>query len=175
MGIAEGAGERVCHFCHNESPSVVRRGWIPLGSLCDACWNRLANALAEEEGANAPPTEAMDPDDLTWYEPPRCRDCGARVRRCPTNYDRWVDLGIRELPAKDVPLKYRWRLEEIRPPSSAIVTRVIAVRIRGLEPLPSEPVTPAHVAVCIDPDAIAEVERARAEDLRRGDYGDEAV
>ncbi|MEU6775302.1 hypothetical protein [Streptomyces sp. NPDC046759] len=38
----------------------------------------------------------------------------------PTTYDRWVSLAMVELPAKDVPEAFRWRLMRLptRSPSS---------------------------------------------------------
>lgn len=70
--------------------------------------------------------------------------------------------------AKDVPRRYRRRLEPIRARHSAFVVDVIAVKIGGIEPLPSELITPAHRAVCTSPDAVREVEEARLADLLQG-------
>ncbi|POX39861.1 hypothetical protein C3486_16605 [Streptomyces sp. Ru73] len=66
----------------------------------------------------------------------------------PTNYDRWVRLATRDRPAKDVPPEHRWRLVTGRRGAERV-----AVRLRGIVPLPSEPVRPAHRAVCLSPDA----------------------
>ncbi|MET9914682.1 DUF6083 domain-containing protein [Streptomyces sp. NPDC006476] len=54
-----------------------------------------------------------DPDDATWIEPPFCPECDALVRVYPTNYDRWVSLAMVELPSKDVPEAFRWRLTRL--------------------------------------------------------------
>ncbi|WP_246102846.1 DUF6083 domain-containing protein [Streptomyces piniterrae] len=137
-------------------------------ALCDPCWNAHANQLALEEGATAPPKVEPDPDDVAWYEPPTCGDCGAVVRHYPTNYDRWVYLAVEDLPAKDVAPRYRWRLETIRAPYSPVAVDVVAMRIRGIEPLPSDPVRPAHRAVCLSPDALQEAEQ-EAEQERAAD------
>ncbi|TFV34299.1 hypothetical protein E4K10_14895 [Streptomyces sp. T1317-0309] len=68
--------------------------------------------------------------------------------RVPTNYDRWVSLAMVELPAKDVPEPFRWRLT--RAPAPAPVSAdIVAVRVRGIDPLPSEPVVPAHRMMCV--------------------------
>ena len=84
--------------------------------LCEGCWNRLANELAEDEGATAPPCPDPDPEDFEWIEPQDgCRRCGMPVRRMLTNYDWYVDLARVDLPAKDVPRRYRWRVERTRP------------------------------------------------------------
>ncbi|RDG35885.1 hypothetical protein DVH02_22985 [Streptomyces corynorhini] len=75
------------------------------------------------------------------------------MRPYPTNYDRWVRLAAKELPAKDVPARYRWRLLPLPARYSAVPTGFVAVRIGGTEPLPGEMVLPAHAAVCLGPDA----------------------
>ncbi|MER5193412.1 DUF6083 domain-containing protein [Streptomyces sp. NPDC002884] len=104
--------------------------------------------MAHADGATSAPRPDPGPDDVTWIEPPICAECGALVRVYPTNYDRWVSLAMVELPAKDVPEAFRWRLTRIpgRPP---IPTDIVAVRVRGIDPLPSEPVVPAHRMMCI--------------------------
>lgn len=125
------------------------RGRIKLmAALCDDCWNVQANALAQEEGATAPPRGDPGPDDSTWAEPPTCPDCGAPVDIHRTNYDRWVRLAIGDSPAKDVPPQHRWRLVPRMARHSSYVVDLVAVRIRGIPPLPSELVRPAHAAVC---------------------------
>lgn len=91
-----------CDRCGAAGSTVRERGRIDLmAKLCDACWNTIANEMAEVDGATAAPRP--DPDDASWIEPPTCPTCGAMVRVCPTNYDRWVSLATVELPAKDVP------------------------------------------------------------------------
>ncbi len=70
------------------------------------------------------------------------------VRVYPTNYDRWVSLATTELPAKDVPEPFRWRLAKF-PGRSRVTTEIVAVRVRGVDPLPSEPVVPAHLMMCV--------------------------
>nr|QIY77247.1 hypothetical protein HEP84_34085 [Streptomyces sp. RLB1-33] len=67
---------------------------------------------------------------------------------CPTNYDRWVSLATVELPAKDVPEPFRWRLTKLTA-RSPTVTDIVAVRVRGVDPLPGEPVVPAHRMMCV--------------------------
>jgi Family of unknown function (DUF6083) len=128
--------------------------------LCDPCWEVYANELAMAEGATAAPSPEVGPNDTTWYEPPICPDCNMPLRRFPTNYDRWVDLGSTEVTAKAVPRRYRWRLQRT-------AGGTIAVRIGGIDPQPSDPVVPAHRAVCVSPDAVAEVEEERLADLAR--------
>ncbi|MET7794822.1 DUF6083 domain-containing protein [Micrococcus luteus] len=136
-----------CDRCGAAGSTVRERGRIDLmAKLCDACWNTIANEMAEVDGATATPRP--DPDDASWIEPPTCPTCGAMVRVCPTNYDRWVSLATVELPAKDVPEPFRWRLTKL-PARSPIVTDIVAVRVRGVDPLPGEPVVPAHRMMCV--------------------------
>lgn len=125
--------------------------------LCDRCWNQLANGLATAEGATATPDPDLDPDGITWIEPPACTKCHHQVRRYPTYYDRWVDLATCELPAKDVPEPYRWRLAKGTGP---YVGTMVAVQVRQIEPLPSDLVIPAHSLLCPD-------EEAERQDLSR--------
>ncbi|MFI2190528.1 DUF6083 domain-containing protein [Streptomyces sioyaensis] len=163
MGATEDTSQNVCQSCRTSGPTVRERGRVSLMAvLCDPCWNVYANQLAIEEGATAPPQVAPDPDDVTPYEPPTCRDCGAAVRQYPTNYERWVYLAGEDLPAKDVAPCHRWRLETIHGRHSSIPVEIVAVRIRGIEPLPSDPVRPAHRAVCLNPEAVQEAEQERA-------------
>lgn len=118
------------------------RGRISLMAvLCDACWNRAANDLAADEGATAAPRPDPDPEDTAWIEPAPCRECGAEVRVFPTNYDRWIVLATVELPAKDVPPRFRWRL--VHGPDGSV-----AVRVRGIEPALGDPVVPDHRMLC---------------------------
>ncbi|MFJ4789069.1 DUF6083 domain-containing protein [Streptomyces sp. NPDC088794] len=119
---------------------------------CDGCWRALADEMAQVDGATAPPRPEPDPDDMSWIEPPRCPECGALIRVYPTNYDRWVSLATVELPAKDVPDVYRWRLTTLRG-RSPVPTDIVAVRVRGVDPLPGEPVVPAHRMVCVPDEA----------------------
>ncbi|MEW2303681.1 DUF6083 domain-containing protein [Streptomyces sp. NPDC006655] len=86
---------------------------------------------------------------MTWIEPPVCPECGALIRIYPTIYDRWVSLAMLELPAKDVPEAFRWRLMPLPARSSPIPTDIVAVRIRGIDPQPGEPVVPAHSMMCV--------------------------
>ncbi|MFE0739288.1 DUF6083 domain-containing protein [Streptomyces sp. NPDC058855] len=111
--------------------------------------------MAQDEGATALPWPEPDPDDVTFLEPPTCPQCGSDIRIYPTIYDRWVSLATRELPAKDVPQRFRWRLVQLPSPYSPVVTDVVAVRVRGIDPLPGEPVIPAHQMLC----SAEEVER----------------
>ena len=77
------------------------------------CWNVFANEMAVTDGATAPPRPDTDPDDVSWIKPPTCPKCGAFVRIYPTTYDRWVSLAAAEIPAKDVPEPFRWRLMKL--------------------------------------------------------------
>ncbi|MEV0120855.1 DUF6083 domain-containing protein [Streptomyces sp. NPDC050703] len=125
------------------------RGRIDLlAVVCDACWNRLANDMAMSDGATALPRPEPGPDDVSFVEPPTCPECHADVRVYPTVYDRWISLAVLELPAKDVPPAYRWRLVPIVGPHSPVVTDTVAVRVRGIDPLPGERVVPAHRMLC---------------------------
>lgn len=119
-----------------------------MARLCERCWNVLANEMADADGATAAPRPDPDPDDVAWIEPPVCPDCGARVRPYPTAYDRWISLATVELPAKDVPERFRWRLVKV-PLRSLPGTEVVAVRVRGIDPLPGDPVVPAHRMFCV--------------------------
>ncbi|MFI2507965.1 DUF6083 domain-containing protein [Streptomyces sp. NPDC018972] len=85
---------------------------------------------------------------MAFIEPPTCALCGADIRIYPTVYDRWVSLAVAELPAKAVPERFRWRLVKIQTPWSPVVIDVVAVRIRGIDPLPGELVVPAHQMLC---------------------------
>nr|WP_246091325.1 DUF6083 domain-containing protein [Streptomyces griseorubiginosus] len=100
------------------------------------------------DGATAPPRPDPCPDDVSWIEPPTCPRCGAFVRIYPTTYDRWVSLATVEMPAKDVPEPFRWRLMRL-PDLSRTPTDIVAVRVRGIDPLPGEPVVPAHRMMCV--------------------------
>ncbi|MDX3067826.1 DUF6083 domain-containing protein [Streptomyces sp. ND04-05B] len=104
--------------------------------------------MALADGATAAPRPQPDSDDVTWIEPPLCPECGISVRIYPTNYDRWVSLAMVELPAKDVPEPFRWRLTRL-PDPSPISTDIAAVRVRGIDPLPGDPVVPAHRMMCV--------------------------
>lgn len=53
-----------------------------------------------------------------------------------------------ELPAKDVPEPFRWRLMKL-PGRSSITVDIVAERIRGVDPLPRAPVVPAHRMMCV--------------------------
>ncbi|WP_331445662.1 DUF6083 domain-containing protein [Streptomyces xanthochromogenes] len=120
---ALGDQERLCQRCGKISATVRERGRIDLmARLCELCWNILANEMAEADGATATPRPEPDLDDVSWIEPPACPRCGAAIRVYPTNYDRWVSLATVELPAKDVPEAFRWRLTKLPgdPPSSPI-------------------------------------------------------
>ncbi|MFJ3306726.1 DUF6083 domain-containing protein [Streptomyces sp. NPDC086549] len=119
-----------------------------MAKLCESCWNSLANEMAEADGATAAPRPEPHPDDVSWFEPPTCPECGALIRVYPTNYDRWVSLDMVELPAKDVPERFRWRLTKLTG-RSHIVTEIVAVRVRGIDPLPGDPVVPAHRMMCV--------------------------
>ncbi|WP_232838430.1 DUF6083 domain-containing protein [Streptomyces geranii] len=125
------------------------RGRIDLFvGYCDHCWNIYANEMAEADGATSAPRPDPGPDDVSWIEPPACPECGALIRVYPTTYDRWVSLSTLELPAKDVPERYRWRLTKLRG-RSPVVVDVVAVRVRGIDPVPGDPVVPAHRMMCV--------------------------
>lgn len=149
MGAIGDHDWHLCHRCGEAGPSVRDRGRIDLmARLCEMCWNIFANEMAQADGATAAPRPEPDPDDVSWIEPPACPECGAPIRVFPTNYDRWVSLATVELPAKDVPERFRWRLTKL-PGRSRIATDVVAVRVRGVDPLPSDPVVPAHRMMCV--------------------------
>ncbi|MFG2941740.1 DUF6083 domain-containing protein [Streptomyces sp. NPDC048282] len=149
MGALGDRERPVCQECGEASPAVRDRGRIKLmARLCDACWNVLANEIAQAEGATAAPRPEVDPDDVSWIEPATCPECGALIRVMPTNYDRWVSLATMELPAKDVPERFRWRLTKL-PGGSTITTDIVAIRIRGIDPLPGDAVVPAHRMMCV--------------------------
>lgn len=158
MGAIEDFSRAACQDCHLEDPSVTERGRAyPMGVvLCDPCWNVVANELAQEEGATASPRPDPGPDDFGWCEPHSCPRCGAGVANYPTNYDRWVCLSASERPAEDVPAQDRWRLQPVPAAHSPVPVDVVAVRLRGIEPLPGELVRPAHRAECLSPEAVRE-------------------
>ncbi|MER7397757.1 DUF6083 domain-containing protein [Streptomyces sp. NPDC000151] len=112
-----------------------------------------------QDRALAPSRGDPGPDEHTWHEPPPCPDCGAvgSVRR--TNYDRWVRLAAKDLPAKDVPPEHRWRLETVRTRHSSYGVGLVAMRLGAIEPLPSDLVCPAHRTVCLCPEAEEERQR----------------
>ncbi|ELP64644.1 hypothetical protein STRTUCAR8_05737 [Streptomyces turgidiscabies Car8] len=141
-------------MCSAIGPDVRERGRIvPLSAeLCDNCWNKLANELAECEGATATPDPEPDPEDMGWAEPRICGRCHATVRCFPTNYDRWVELATFELPAKKVPPQHRWRLRRPTAANTPIAVATVAVRIGAIDPTPGEPVIPAHEFVCLRED-----------------------
>ncbi|MFI6359837.1 DUF6083 domain-containing protein [Streptomyces sp. NPDC050743] len=94
------SGDRTCGHRHHDTPSIATAG-----------------SPAEAAGAAEPPQgPEPDPDDASWIEPPSCPECGAFIRVYPTNYDRWVSLAAVELPAKDVPERFRWRLTRLPGP-----------------------------------------------------------
>lgn len=149
MGVADGNDKVACQRCRSESPTVRERGRISLMALlCDTCWEEHANEIAEYEGATASSRGDPDPDDVAPYEPPWCPSCGALLRPYPTNYDRWVYLAETDVPAKDVPPRHRWRLITVRARNSGVAVELVAVRVRGVDPAPSDLVRPAHPAVC---------------------------
>jgi hypothetical protein len=58
-------------------------------------------------------------------------------------------------------------VEPIRASYSTYVVGSVAVRVRGIEPLPDYLVMPAYTVVCAEADAIEEVRRARLSDVER--------
>ena len=126
MGAIRDAGESTCLRCGRADRSVHERGRGRINlmaSYCERCWNTLANEMAVSDGATAAPRPEPDPDDTAWIDPPVCPVFGVLVRVYPTNYDRWVSLAMMELPAKDVPEAFRWRLARLPtqiPPSPPI-------------------------------------------------------
>ncbi|MEU0428023.1 DUF6083 domain-containing protein [Streptomyces canus] len=148
MGAIRDQDTHLCHRCGVTNPTVRERGRIDLMTrFCEACWNVFANEMAATDGATAPPRPNPDPDDVSWIDPPTCPRCGAFVCAYPTTYDRWVSLATVEMPAKDVPEPFRWRLMKL-PDLSRVTTDIVAVRVRGIDPLPGEPVVPAHRMMC---------------------------
>ncbi|MFE2314674.1 DUF6083 domain-containing protein [Streptomyces sp. NPDC059441] len=149
MRTTGGRDGDLCQRCGKTDASVRSRGRIDLiAELCVGCWNQLAHQMAQADGATALPPPDFNPDDVTFREPPPCGQCGRDIRVYPTVYDRWVSLGMKELPAKDVPPRFRWRLIKIPSPYSPVDTDLVAVRIRSIEPLPGELVVPAHQLLC---------------------------
>ncbi|WP_319697769.1 DUF6083 domain-containing protein [Streptomyces europaeiscabiei] len=149
MGAIRDRDQSACHRCGETCHTVRERGRFGLmASYCERCWNILANEMAAADGATAAPRPDPDPDDVTWIEPLVCPECGLLIRTYPTNYDRWVSLTMVELPAKDAPEAFRWRLTRL-PDLSPTPTDIVAVRVRGIDPLPSEPVAPAHRMMCV--------------------------
>ncbi|MFF7470773.1 DUF6083 domain-containing protein [Streptomyces sp. NPDC008092] len=155
MAVLHSVSQPECLLCSSKGPDVRERGRIvPLSAeLCDRCWNQVANELARSEGATAAPEPEWDADDVEGVEPRTCRRCHAPVRCYPTNYDRWVELATFELPAKRVPPKHRWRLTSRKAAYSAIEVERVAVRIGAIDPMPGEPVIPAHEFVCLRQEA----------------------
>lgn len=145
---------------------VAERGRVnPLCWLCDRCWAVAVNDAAHADGAVWRPED--DPDDYQLREPPVCGDCGGEVVFYRTNYDRWIALEAEEMPAKDVPSRYRWQVHTYRARYSTVVVEVIAQRLAGTEPPPGQLVRPAHRFRCPSPDAKAEVRGVRAYDRLR--------
>lgn len=144
MGVA-GA----CQVCGRGDGGVEARGrFRVLAVLCDSCWNRVANDLAEDEGATAAPPGERDGDDVAWVEPAACGRCGRPVRVVATNYDRWVSLEWEERPVEEVPARFRWRLRRRFARGSGVMVDVVAVRMRGVDPWLAEWVVPAHGMAC---------------------------
>ncbi|WP_225851185.1 hypothetical protein [Streptomyces sp. HPF1205] len=127
----------------------------------------MANELAEIDGATAPPWPDPDPESVDRIEPEGCPGCGMEVRTMPTNYDRWVHLSTISMRAKEVPCRYRWRVETRPARHSAYPVAMIAVRVSGLDSLPDDMVIPAHTVECQHPAAMAEVEAAWRADRAR--------
>jgi len=130
----------------------------------------LANELAEIDGATAAPRPEPDPESVGWIEPDTCPRCGMEVRLMPTNYDRWVHLGMAPMRAKEVPRRYRWRIGKLSARHSPHPTAFIAVRVSGLDPLPDDLLMPAHAVECEHPTTMAEVQQARQADIDRRDW-----
>jgi hypothetical protein len=168
MGGERTDQRHVCEDCGDPERVAYERGAIPLGVVrCDPCWNRLANELAQIDGATGAPRPDPGPESFEPAEPDECPQCGMEVRTMPTNYDRWVRLTPGTVRAKEVPRRYWWRIETIRARHSTYVVGRIAVRVSGIEPLPDDVVTTAHTAFCQDPRAIEEVRQARRNDVAR--------
>lgn len=123
MGAVQEGGLSICLRCGEAGGTVRERGRIDLmARYCERCWNTLANEMAEADGATAAPRPEPDPDDVTLIEPPVCPECGTSIRLYPTTYDRWVSVAMVDMPAKDVPAAFRWRLMGLPadPPSRPI-------------------------------------------------------
>ncbi|MFG2191442.1 DUF6083 domain-containing protein [Streptomyces sp. NPDC048639] len=149
-----GRGGLACQRCGCRNGTVGERGRIKLiALLCERCWNITSNELALQEGATDSPGYDAEGNALVAGEPPRCPACRTPIVPCPTNYDRWVHLATKDLPAERVPRRFRWRLVDVQGHGR------VAVRIRGVEPFPTAFVRPAHRAVCLGPDAEPDVAR----------------
>ncbi len=169
MGDERTDQQPACEDCGDPSRPARKRGMaFPFEVMrCDPCWNRLANEMAIIDGATAPPRPDPGPEYFGPIEPDECPKCGMETRTVLTNYNRWVRLATRSMRAKEVPRRYWWRIEWLRPGNSTYVVGSIAVRVNGIEPLPDDLVIPAHTAVCAAPDAIEEVRRAWLADGER--------
>lgn len=168
MGRERTNQDLVCEECRHPGQPACERGTLPLDVvLCDRCWNRLANDLAEIDEATGLPRPEPDPDDVEWIEPEGCPKCGMEVRTMPTNYDRWVNLSTAPARAKEVPRRYRWRIVTKTARHSTYPVAKIAVRVSGLEPMPDDMVIPAHTVECEHPAARAKVEEAWRADRAR--------
>ncbi|WP_146088304.1 DUF6083 domain-containing protein [Actinacidiphila yanglinensis] len=169
MGGGRTEQRHVCGDCGDPSrPAQMRGVAFPLEVMrCDPCWNRVANEMADLDGATALPRPDPGPESFEPIEPDECPKCGMEVRTVLTNYERWVHLATRSMRAKEVPRRYWWRIEPTRPGGTTYVVGSIAVRVGGIDPLPDDLVMPAHTVVCADLDAIGEVRRARLADVER--------
>ncbi len=168
MGRERTNQELVCEECREPERPAWGRGTLPLDVvLCDRCWNRLANELAEIDDVADPPRPEPNPDDTGWIEPEGCPRCGMEVRPMLTNYDRWVNLSVTPVRAKEVPRRYQWRIVAKPARHSAHPVGMIAVRVSGLEPMPDDMVIPAHTVECQDPAARAKVDEAWRADRAR--------
>ncbi len=154
----------------HQGPVETRGRVVPLGVFCEGCWARYRNQAACGDGVSGPQPEEPDPDDVQFHEPLPCPECGSALRLYRTNYGHWVAVEDEELPAKEVPRLFRWRLQSVRARHSPVTIAVVAVRVTG-DLGPSEPVRPAHRFRCYagQDDVHEERTRDRANRYRQRD------
>lgn len=150
MGAREESGRAAgCQDCGRGGPDVRERGRVfPAGMrLCDACWKRVADELADQEGA----TDSARPEpDLDRLGREQCGKCRTEVVKYQTNYERWVSLGTKDLLGEAVRLEYSWRVLPVKAANTEIVVDHVAEKVYPSTWKPMELVRLAHRAVCSD-------------------------